>query len=44
MSVEREVFEQIDFDDVINQCAAVKEKIIRCLKLSSEPKTFYPNN
>ena len=42
MSVEREVFEQFDFDDIINQCAAVKEKL--GLKLSAEPKTLYPNN
>jgi len=30
MSVERDVFEQIDFDDINrpNQCAAVKEKRI----------------
>jgi len=35
-------FEQIDFDDIIYQCAAVKEKIILGLKLSAEPKTFYP--
>jgi len=44
MSVEREGFEQIDFDDMINQCAVVKEKRILGLKLSGEPKTFYPNN
>src|SRR6218665_2967238 len=46
MSLEREAFEQIDFDDIglINQCAAVKEKRILGLKLSAEPKTFYPNN
>jgi len=44
MSVEREIFEQIDFDDIINQCAAVKEKRILRLKLSAEPKTLYPNN
>jgi len=50
MSVEREVFEQIDFDDMINQCTAVKEKRISLhvlglgLKLLAEPKTFYPNN
>jgi len=31
MSVE--VFEQIDFDAIINQCAAVKEKRILGLKL-----------
>ena len=40
MSVEREVFEQIDFDDIVNQCAAVKEKRILGLKLSAEPKHF----
>ena len=44
MSVKGEVFEQIDFDDIINQCAAVKEKGILGLKLSTEPKTLYPNN
>jgi len=44
MSVEREVFEQIDFDDIINPCAAVKEKRILGLKLSAEPKKLYPNN
>jgi len=38
MSVEREVFEQIDFDDIINQCAAVKEKRILGLKLSAEQR------
>ena len=38
MSMEREVFEQIDFDDIINQCAAVKEKRRPGLKLSAEPK------
>ena len=43
-NIETEVFEQIDFDDIINQCAAVKEKRILCLKLSAEQKTFYPNN
>ena len=37
-------FEQIDFDDIINQCAAVKEKRILGLKLSAEPKTLYSNN
>jgi len=46
MSVEREVFEQIDFDDIglINQCAADKEKRILGFKVSAEPKTlfFYP--
>ena len=41
---EREVCEQIDFDDIINQCAAVKEKRILDLKLSAEPKTLFPNN
>jgi len=44
MSVEREDFEQIDFDHIINQCAAVKEKRILGLKLSAEPKTFDPSN
>jgi len=33
-----------NFDDIINQSAAVKEKKILGLKLSAEPKTFYPNN
>jgi len=42
MSVKRAVFEQIDFDEIINQCAAVKEKRILGLKLSAQPKTFYP--
>jgi len=42
MSVESKVFEQTHFDDIINQCAAVKEKRILGLKLSAEPKTFYP--
>src|SRR6218665_1546695 len=41
MSVEREVFEQIDFDYIINQFTTVKEK---SLKRSAEPKIFYPNN
>jgi len=40
MSVDREVFEQIDFDDIIIQRAAVKEKRILGLKLSAEPKTL----
>ena len=44
MSVEREGFEQIDFDDMINQCAVVKEKRILDLKRSAEPKTLYTNN
>jgi len=38
--VEIEVFEQIDFGDIINQCAAVKGKRILGLKLSAEPKHF----
>ena len=37
---EKEVFEQIDFDDILNQCAAVKEKRILGLKLSSEQKKY----
>ena len=41
MSVEREIFEQVDFDDMTNQWAAVKEKRILGLKLSAEPKAFY---
>ena len=41
---ERDVFEQIDFDHIINQCAAVKEKGILGLKLSAQPKTLYSNN
>jgi len=49
MSLEKEVFEQIDFDDIINQCSAVKEKrilyiFLKNLKLSAEPIAFYPNN
>jgi len=32
MGVERKVFEQIDFDYIINHCAAVKEKRILGLK------------
>ena len=40
MSVEREVFEHIDFKDIINQCAAVKDKRILGLKLSAEPRKW----
>jgi len=36
--VERKVFEQIDFDYIINHCAAVKEKRILGLKLSADTK------
>jgi len=43
---EKKWLNSIDFDDIIYQCAAVKEKRILGLglRLSAEPKTLYPNN
>jgi len=43
MRVEREVFEQIDFDAIISliDVQQSKQKYI-CFKLSAKPNTFYP--